>query len=201
MTAPRFARCKCGHAKERHEIPGFDGECSHDCKCPAYRPDAPAAPPVASPIPPARQPAPVAHLPEPARPRGGDRPPTSPAPAAALPDSSFERLIAAGKRSPRKGTVAIAERVERQAVELRERLIAERQAAEDKRRREAEAQAARAEVERLRLELAAARGSLPRGGARSVPGGVDCPECGRNFAGPQAAGSHRARSHGYRKAV
>lgn len=45
--AGHVARCVCGHNRQRHEVPGFDGECiAEACTCKTFRPVTPAAGPV-----------------------------------------------------------------------------------------------------------------------------------------------------------
>jgi pyruvate/2-oxoglutarate dehydrogenase complex dihydrolipoamide acyltransferase (E2) component len=208
MTAPgyRLAKCRCSHTKDRHEVPGFDGECTADgCKCLSYRPSVAEAP--ARTTPPG-----LAHTPPAARPPLASVPPTTPAapappvnPTPAAVGPSIEQLVAAGKRSDVKRTVVVAGRVEELLTELRARLVAERASVEAKRQREAEKQAARAEIAALEKELADAkaklRGTTTPPAAKPKPATVGgthpCPVagCDRTFDSPYGAVLHRRRAH------
>jgi hypothetical protein len=126
-------------------------------------------------------------------------------------DTTIDQLVAAGRRSSTRRIATLAQRVHDQAATLRALLAAERSKAEATRRAEADKQAARREVERLEVELAAAkaklrgkpapaaptarRDTLGRRIARDATPKV-CPDCGQTF---QALGPHRARKHGYRR--
>lgn len=62
MTAPQYAKCRCGHLKQRHEAAGIAPQCIADsCSCLQYRPDVPQVAPIASPLRAAPAPSPAAH--------------------------------------------------------------------------------------------------------------------------------------------
>lgn len=45
-------RCLCGHPKQRHDVPGFNGECIADgCRCAVYQPRQPVTVPQRQPVP------------------------------------------------------------------------------------------------------------------------------------------------------
>lgn len=184
--------CECGHALQRHEVPGFDGECVSDgCRCAKYRPRSttvdltpPATAPVTAPAP--AKPAPPAVV-QAARPGG----PTA------------EQIIAAGKRSTSKRTSGLAVRIEAHLTDLTQRVRDERKGAEERREKTARQEAARAEVERLSAELKAARAKLSSPPTAHPPtfGEYPCPTdgCTKVATTPQGLGAHR-RHHGYRRA-
>lgn len=91
-------RCECGHPAQRHELPGFDGECvSEGCRCTTYRPRLTAVAPALLGRP----------VPTPVR-------------------SGIEQMIAQGKRSQSKRTRALVDRLESEVADLYGRLKAER---------------------------------------------------------------------------
>jgi hypothetical protein len=104
-------------------------------------------------------------------------------------------LVAAGRKSPRKRTVQLANRIEISARELAKRL-----------HEEAERAAERAEVTELEKKLAAAKARLKdRRRELGLPGGeraagvLACPTCGEQFDTAQKCGVHRRWKHNYRR--
>jgi hypothetical protein len=171
---PRYADCRCGHNKLSHEVESAPACVHEDCGCVQY---------VARTTPERFVPTAVAA-----------------APSAA----SAEQLIAAGKRSDAKRTVTLAEKIEEQLRDLRHRIVAERQLAEERAKREAEITAAKQRVAELERQLAAARAVLkgnapPKPPAAGLPGDLICPECGRPSASQRGHAIHRAHAHGVRK--
>jgi hypothetical protein len=141
---------------------------------------------------------------------------------------TMERLIEAGKTSPVSRTVQLAEQLEARIQQLRERLGEEARdtfRAHERAAKQAEFDAAMASLERQMIDLTALRAAWeaeiggPQGktsiakpakkttGKRGdttvrTPGAFPCPEpyCTKlPMDSPQALGSHRARTHGYRK--
>lgn len=204
--------CACGHKKDKHELPGFDGECIGDgCKCRQYR----SAQAVAQ-LPPPKN-AGLAHTPPGSPPgRVAAQPTVHPEPGIAVRGERpppLELLLQAGQRSSIARTVALTEKIALLLHDLRGRLTDERQSAEEKARRVEEEQAARADVARLTAELEAAKAKLrgrtpprtstpspatPPANRGAVRGAlIDCPAegCGRSFDTPQGAAAHRRRAH------
>ncbi len=170
--------CKCSHAKARHELSGFDGECVADaCRCRAFRPQAGPVP--AAPTPPTVK----------ALVQAIDATPPKAAPAV-----SVDELLAKAKQSDLKPIVRLAERIEALAEDLRAR-VTEEDAAE----------AVKAHIAKLTKQLADAKAKLQRvgrgkGKPAAEPGGVSCPDCPKTFGSAQGLSMHRFRAHGYRKA-
>lgn len=115
----------------------------------------------------------------------------SPAPVVG---TDYHALLRAAKDTGAPKCVGLAERIEAQLEQLRERIDHEHARA-----------AARAEVRRLEQELAAAR-KQANGGRRYPPrqanqrrGDYPCPDCPEVKTTPQGLGVHRARKHGYRR--
>ncbi len=152
MSAPRYAPCRCSHGKDWHERDGLAPQCTHTgCTCLAYRPNVPARPDLqatTTPIRPAEPTTPAVQ---------GQRGPT------------IDQVLAAGKRSEFKRTVALAERIAVLVHDLRGRLTDERQAAEAKRQQDAVAEAAKIEIAELEARLKAARAKLKTGNGGTPP--------------------------------
>ena len=203
MTTPapapghRWLPCRCGHDHAKHFDWDLRPQCSQQpCGCLNYRPaTSPAAAPAAA-TPPARPPmtaATVSSLPprrEPDIAARDQRPP------------SLEALLAAGKRSEFKRTVALAERIAVMVHDLRGRLTDEREAAEEKRVREEQLERTKREIAELEEQLKAKREAIravakPSGSpAVTVQAKQNCPTCGLPFSN---VGVHRARAHGWRR--
>lgn len=180
MTAPDTERdrraqlavtpCQCGHARRRHELPGFDGECVADgCRCTTYRPRLPSSDSVEVVLPVRRPFAGALGVPAPAR-------------------SGVEQVIAAGKQSASKRTVAIAERIETWVADLYRRLRAEREA------RDAEAQLAAAKA--VTAAPAPVVEPLPpedEPAVARVAGGYVCPDCGQACANGTGLAAHKRK--------
>lgn len=115
----------------------------------------------------------------------------SPAPVVG---TDYHALLRAAKDTGAPKCVGLAERIEAQLEQLRERLKAEHAR-----------EAARAEVRRLEAQLAEARskagGVGRRAPRRSVSGIYECSDCPESFTTPQGRGAHRSRAHGYRRAT
>jgi len=114
-------------------------------------------------------------------------------------------LIAAGKRSGSKRTVALAEKIHGLVLDLRGRLAEDRLRSEAKLAKEREKDGVRREVADLEVKLAAARAKL-RGRIpspiESAPAVADTrqlsctrPGCDRIFASGQARAMHERRAH------
>lgn len=174
MTA--HALCRCGHLQHRHEVPGFDGECVADgCRCTEFRARDQGTVPARSTT------RPAVSIPT-------SQTIAQPGPAA----PTISDLIGAGKRSEVKRTVALAEKLEALALDLRGRLADERKAAIEARERQAQQAAARAEIERLQRQLAAAKAKLGGAAAADHP----CPSCPQRFTTAGNLGRHRRDMHG-----
>lgn len=186
MTAPRFVNCRCGHTHAMHPERLDEACIAEGCECEEY---IPGTRPVA--------PATV-----------GARPPAQRGPDAlslhrAMPPQSVEQLLAAGKRSSAKRTLAVVEKVEGLLEDLRQRLLAEHQAADEQRKAAAEREAAREEIVRLEAQLEQARAKLktpkPTSASRAHPptyGEFPCtaPGCDKVSTTAQGLAAHR-RSH------
>jgi hypothetical protein len=110
-------------------------------------------------------------------------------------------LIAAGKRSGSKRTVALAEKIHGLVLDLRGRLAEDRLRSEAKLAKEREKDGVRREVADLEVKLAAARAKLH---GRTVPDDAPSPRaaspcsrpgCDRTFASGQARAMHERRAH------
>lgn len=198
-------RCECGHNQQRHQVPGFDGECVADgCRCDLYR-----RRDTISPFP-------------------GIRPALAPRPPVAR--SGIEQLLDAAARSGSKRTQALAQRILADVTDLYSRVKAERAAVAA----ETAAASARAVVNATLAKPAAlpvedltvkperaasvrkpstpktcpqcgkvcASGTGLSAHTRTAHGDnaqVPCADCGKPVA-PSALGVHRYRVHGQRKA-
>lgn len=207
MTTPRFAPCKCAHPKSEHERDGFEPQCvAPSCTCLAYRPDVARTVQPASPIRPVVQQSvrQVATQSDSSRITNRDVAPREPSDDEILRGrpATVEQILAAGKRSQHKRTVALTEKIAEQIHDLRGRLQDEREAAEEKQKREAAQEAARAQIAALEEQLRAAREQLRGTPTPNTSGGSrqgdkkDCPDCGLAFAN---LGVHRHKKHGYRR--
>lgn len=105
---------------------------------------------------------------------------------------------------------SLADRIEAQLEQLRERIAAEHAREAERRRLAAEQQAARARVKQLEGELRdarrKARGVVHAARVAKVvkdeaTGHFQCPDCPEWKATPQGLGAHRAKKHGYRRAA
>lgn len=158
MNDPTVVRiCACGHPERLHsEEFGCDNTV---CGCTSFREGSSG----------------VVDLTPRAAPPAAVRPAASTVhrvpPAAVGPTA--DQLVAAGRRSTVKATAALAEKIERQLVELRQRLRDERETADASARRVAAIAAAERDVERLERELAEARARLKALKHRTPPRGQD----------------------------
>ena len=105
-------------------------------------------------------------------------------------------LIAAGRRSGSKRTVALADKIHGLVLDLRGRLVADRLVSEAKLAKERGEAEVRREVADLEVKLAAARAKLH---GRTVPDDAPSPcsrpGCDRTFATSQARAMHERRAH------
>ena len=184
MTAASagYPDCQCGHGHAEHQP--LAPQCTHrQCTCLNYRATQPATPL-----------APLHSL----QPRA--------AAAAATAEPTIDAVLAAGKRSPFKRTVALSDKIARELDDLRGRLGDERQAAEQRRRADAARAKALTEIAQLETQLAAAKAKLKQtrheaglpGGERRA-GQRQCPDCDQSFETAQRLGVHRRWNHGYRR--
>jgi hypothetical protein len=180
--------CRCGHSHEQHAA--LSPQCSAArCECLRYQPAQHVVPAVSAPI--GVQ---LVHA-APAKP---------PTPTSSGP--TIDQILAAGRRSQFKRTVALAEKIAAELRDLRGRLVEERAIAEaDRAQAEARAKAL-AEIAELEKKLAAAKAKLKDtrhaaglpGGERTAGAGA-CPDCGELFDTAQRLGVHRRWKHDYRK--
>lgn len=172
------ARCACGHNQGKHEIPGFDGECiAEGCRCTQYR---------------AKLPEPVPASPPVARQAGA----TAPSTPARL--DTVEQLVAAARETGDKRALLVIGRLQSMVAELHALIAAHRAntAAQAARERDEAFKAQLAALPKVRKAKAPRDPNAPRRvTAPVVPGGVDCPLCGRNFPTKQGAVLHRRRAH------
>jgi hypothetical protein len=106
--SPTIERCVCLHAKQRHEVAGFDGECiAEGCRCAAFElrlpqsADAPTPPPFSAPR------------------------------LAPVSLTTIEQTLTAARELSDKRTTLVVTRVEHLVAELRNRIYAERNKARD----------------------------------------------------------------------
>lgn len=161
MTTPVFAKCLCGHSKQRHEG-GLAPQCvAMGCNCLRYRPDvahAPQSPPVVA-VPPPR--------------------PAAPAPTE-TPRQPRISVIEAGKGSTNKSIVALANRIDQLLLDLDARL-----------RQDAVKDAVRREVAELETRLAAAKEKLRPGAGQPGTGVCpDCGKPGLKSIGTHQFRAH-----------
>lgn len=205
--SPQFAPCRCGHSKSDHEA--LAPQCAATrCTCLRYVPKSAPERFDATPA----HPAPISGPPLASVKAGPSFPVAASTPTAPTAD----QIIAAGKRSAIKRCNALAEKIEAELADLRDRIHAEREAVEAKerkerekaeaaRRRDAEKAEAKREVERLEAALKAARAKLH---GRTPPAAKDndkpvvtgqhiCrrDDCGRSFDTTQARAMHERRAH------
>lgn len=201
MTAPRFAACRCTHAKADHDA--LAPQCSaHHCTCLRYVPaTAPAAVTKATQAA-DRFPKGVTPAVTPAVGIVKATTPTAPSPGPAL---TFEQIVAAGKRSDLKRTVQLADRIVDLVADLYDRVTEERDTADARRRDQEVKEAARREVDELKAKLAVAQAKL-RGAAPAARASVPAvktatdhpcsrPGCDRAFASSQGRALHERRAH------
>lgn len=111
-------RCVCLHSKDRHELPGFQGECvAEGCRCTEYRPRHPASQSVTS-----------------------TRPAPEPKPARI---ETVEQLVEAARETGDKRALLVIGRLQSMTAELHALVAAHRanQAAQAARERDAQYQA------------------------------------------------------------
>jgi hypothetical protein len=183
-AAASYPNCQCGHGHAEHQT--LAPQCAHQhCTCLNYRATRSATP--------------VAPL-HPVQPRAAA------AAVAAGADATIDAVLAAGKRSPFKRTVALSDKIARELDDLRGRLGDQRQAVEQRRRADAARAKALTEIAELEKQLAAAKAKLKQtrheaglpGGERST-GQRQCPDCDQSFETSQRLGVHRRWNHGYRR--
>jgi hypothetical protein len=169
--------CRCGHDKEAHE--SLAPQCSAPrCECLRYLP--------------------AHHTPV-------NVTAVAPTHTPAATVSSVDALLAAGRTSQLKRTVAFTEKITLLLHELGDRLDREHAAAQAKAQADQARAHALAEIARLEKQLAAAKAKLKTarhlaglpGGERQA-GDRACPDCTATFETAQRLGVHRRWHHGYR---
>jgi hypothetical protein len=153
MTGPRFADCRCTHAKAEHDVEGFAPQCTHSgCTCLRYRPDVGSAGTQTTAAGASRTPSLSAPAAVPTRPAAANTAtaiadrlqPDQPAPTL-----TADVLLERGRASELKPINRLTERIEALLEDLAERVAAEEAAAELK-----------ASIAKLEKQLAARKSQL-----------------------------------------